>query len=156
MPIYKTQSSKEKAIARQKRWRDNNPDTKKALDRRYRLNHPVRRLLARARERAKAKMLPFDIVEQDIIIPDVCPILNIPLKHCEGKTSSGSISLDRLVPEKGYVKGNIRIISYRANTIKNNGTAEEHRLIAEWMERELGSRTDPSSDLATQDELGHK
>jgi hypothetical protein len=45
-----------------------------------------------------------------------------------------SPSLDKINPELGYVPGNVAIISYRANRIKNNGTAEEHRLIADWMD----------------------
>ena len=46
-----------------------------------------------------------------------------------------SPSLDRLVPALGYVKGNVQVISWRANKLKGEGTAEDHRLIAEWMER---------------------
>jgi hypothetical protein len=46
-----------------------------------------------------------------------------------------SPSLDRINPEKGYVRGNIAIISYRANRMKADGTADEHRLIAEWIRR---------------------
>lgn len=47
------------------------------------------------------------------------------------------MSLDRIDPRKGYVKGNVWIISYRANLIKNDGTAEEHEMIAKAM-RESG------------------
>ena len=36
-----------------------------------------------------------------------------------------SPSLDKVIPSLGYVKGNIWVISYRANTIKNNCTFEE-------------------------------
>lgn len=39
-------------------------------------------------------------------------------------------SLDRVDPAKGYVKGNVWIVGYRANLVKNDGTAEEHELIA--------------------------
>lgn len=35
--------------------------------------------------------------------------------------------------KKGYVKGNITVISNKANRIKNNGTAEEHEAIAKWL-----------------------
>ena len=42
-------------------------------------------------------------------------------------------SLDRIVPKKGYVEGNIAWISNRANVIKNDGTAEEHLKVAEYI-----------------------
>ena len=40
-----------------------------------------------------------------------------------------SKSLDRIDPTKGYVPGNIRVISSRANILLNNMTAEEAKLI---------------------------
>lgn len=43
-------------------------------------------------------------------------------------------SLDKIIPEKGYTKGNVAVICYRCNVIKSFGTAEEHRRIAEFIE----------------------
>lgn len=40
-----------------------------------------------------------------------------------------SPSLDRLDSSKGYVKGNVRVISKRANQLKNNATVEEMRMV---------------------------
>jgi hypothetical protein len=91
-------------------------------------------LLARARQRARAAGLPFSITREDIVIPDRCPIFDIPLSWSGMKERNSSPSLDRLVPELGYVRGNIAIISHLANRIKNTGTADEHRLIADWMD----------------------
>jgi len=45
-----------------------------------------------------------------------------------------SPSIDRLVPNAGYVPSNIIVMSDRANRIKNDGTAEEHRRIARFMD----------------------
>lgn len=39
--------------------------------------------------------------------------------------------------EKGYVPGNVVVMSYRANRLKNDGTAEEHEIIAAWMRKNL-------------------
>jgi len=78
-------------------------------------------------------------VADDITIPSTCPILGIPIewKQGNGKASiANSPSLDRLDSTKGYTPDNVRVISYRANVIKNDGTAAEHRAIAAWMERE--------------------
>lgn len=78
--------------------------------------------------------LPFDITFKDILIPEICPVLGIELIAGGGAGSDNTPSLDRIIPEKGYVKGNVRIISMRANRIKDNGTAEEHRRIADYID----------------------
>ena len=85
----------------------------------------------KASSRSKELKLPFNIEIGDILIPSKCPVLGIPLKKGDKKTHSGSPSLDRLVPEQGYIKGNIWVISHRANRIKNDSTPKEiKKLIA--------------------------
>jgi hypothetical protein len=97
-------------------------------------NYKITRLNV-SRQRAKRKNIPFDLTIEDIPdMPNFCPILGIPLFYGDDYAKDNSPSLDRLVPEKGYVKGNVTWMSHRANTLKSNGTAEEHRLIADWME----------------------
>ena len=90
-----------------------------------------------AKERSDAKGLPFDIELSDIVIPETCPVLGISI-NTENKDirSDNSPSLDKFYPEKGYVKGNVQVISWRANRIKNDGTPEEWQRIAEWCRRE--------------------
>ena len=89
-----------------------------------------------ARARSLKSGVPFDITVADITVPPVCPILGIPLFRAIGKDGGqdNSPSLDRIVPERGYVRGNIAVISWRANRMKSNGTAAEHRRIAEWID----------------------
>jgi hypothetical protein len=82
-------------------------------------------LFLNAKNRAKAKGIPFDLEIADIVVPDFCPILGIPLVVSTESAKDGSPSIDRIVPEKGYVKGNIQIISHKANTIKSNASLEE-------------------------------
>lgn len=89
-------------------------------------------LFSAAKTRSKRFDVPFNIQEFNIVIPELCPILGIPLKREEGKRTDASPSLDRIIPERGYVVGNIAVISDRANRLKNNGTSEEHRKIFEW------------------------
>ena len=62
---------------------------------------------------------------------NICPVLNIKLDWAGDRTNSPS--LDRLSPEKGYVRENVFWISWKANMIKSIGSAEEHLLIAMWM-----------------------
>ena len=93
-------------------------------------------MFRRCRQRAKEKNIPFDLTPEDIVIPDVCPILGIPLIF---RSNGNSPSIDRLIPHLGYTKGNISIISQRANTIKSFGTEEEHRKIANWIKEKLSN-----------------
>ena len=94
-----------------------------------------------AKRRAKKKGFEFNITLDDIPqIPDVCPVLGIPIiinvgEHCP---SDNSPSLDRIDSSKGYIKGNIRIISNRANRIKADATAEELRKVLNDYERIQG------------------
>lgn len=53
------------------------------------------------------------------------------------KYRDNSPSLDKLIPDLGYVKGNVAVISWRANRFKSDGTLEEIRMIADWMESQL-------------------
>lgn len=94
-----------------------------------------KRMLASAKGRAKAQGLAFDIDMSDIVIPAVCPLLSIPIVEHKGQGVKGpqadSPSLDRIDPKKGYVKGNVWVVSYRANAIKQNATAAELRRMAD-------------------------
>ena len=89
------------------------------------------RMLESAKRRAKNKGLPFNIEISDIIIPERCPLLDIPLQDCKGAAGDSSPSLDRLLPHLGYVKGNIIVISHRANQIKNCASVDELMMIAD-------------------------
>jgi len=89
------------------------------------------RIWSNVKKRAKNKGILFVLDIEDIPeIPKICPILGIKIK--ENKISSpldSSPSLDRIDQNKGYAKGNVRIISNRANRIRADATTEELRLI---------------------------
>jgi hypothetical protein len=84
-----------------------------------------------AKHRAKRKGLPFDLAIEDIAIPERCPMLGILLVRGTDKLHDASPTLDRIRAAKGYVKENIRVISYKANRAKNNLTLEEMKLMVE-------------------------
>ena len=88
-----------------------------------------------ARERSKTRGIPFEIEVADIQIPLVCPLLGVPLQRGSWKHHDFSPSLDRIDPSKGYVKGNVWVISYRANQIKNNATLGELELLVANLKR---------------------
>jgi hypothetical protein len=98
---------------------------------------PRKVMVTHAKKRAIAKGVPFDILYTDIVIPSLCPLLNIPLCVSHKKHSSNSPSLDRIIPELGYVKSNILIISHRANTAKQDLSINELELLTKNLKRVL-------------------
>jgi hypothetical protein len=92
---------------------------------------PIKRCIWSARYRAKKYGIPFDITYADLIMPEVCPYLQIPLVRVKNRIGGTSPTLDRIVPELGYVKGNVQIISDKANRMKNNASPEELILFAQ-------------------------
>jgi hypothetical protein len=93
----------------------------------------VSAMWSRAKYRAKQKGIDFTIEQEDITIPDRCPLLGIELVCHRGKGSQqgNSPSLDRIDSTKGYIKGNVWVISNRANTLKNDATLQELQTLVE-------------------------
>lgn len=87
-------------------------------------------MLNRSRSRARKKGFEHNIDLSDIFIPERCPLLDIPLAVGTECATDNSPSLDRIDPSKGYIKGNVWVISNKANSIKNNATPKELILIA--------------------------
>jgi hypothetical protein len=119
--------AKKRERARAHYWE--NRDSIRAVQNASRIAKPVRYLLNKARERAKAAGLPFALQEQDIHIPDRCPLLGIALQPGRIHGQPHSPTVDRIDPSLGYVPGNVWVISYRANRIKNDASLEELRMI---------------------------
>jgi hypothetical protein len=88
---------------------------------------PASRLLSLTKYRAQKRGIPFDLSVEDIVVPDFCPVLGLPLYRNTWGRAQGpnSPSVDRIDPARGYVKGNVRVISSRVNVIKSNATPEE-------------------------------
>ena len=111
---------------------DRHPDRVKAS--RVKQNKvTVSRILSRVKSRAKTFGKDFNLDHSDIVIPDKCPVLGLTLQP--NNTGQGyhpdSPSLDRIDNSKGYVKGNVRVISARANLLKNDATIEELEMVLE-------------------------
>jgi hypothetical protein len=105
-------------------------------------SNPARYLWKAAKARAKRKGIPFQISVEEVskLIPSdgLCPALGIPLRLEKVRASHHSMSLDRIVPELGYIPGNVVIISHLANTLKSDVTDPEvFRKIAAWLENVL-------------------
>lgn len=131
-------SEKERERRKNKYYQNRDSILKSRLS--YRINFPEKEMLKKAKERAKAKGLIFDLEWDDFRIPEVCPLLGIPLCRGTGRLTDNSPSLDRIIPEEGYTKGNVIVISHRANRIKSNSTLEELELICKNLRKVLNER----------------
>ena len=128
---------------------------KAKYDQDYIKAHPLKRVLKDAKYASKNRAnVPqeFDIDEEylkqfDI---DTCPILEIPIQWNIGKyrgqglakagqcwQSNDSKSIDRIDSTKGYIKGNVLIVSWRANKLKGDATLEEMVKMGEWAKQQL-------------------
>jgi hypothetical protein len=120
-----------------KEYRAKNSKTLVANSIRWKNKFPERNILTRAKTRAKKFNIDFTIDETDIVIPEKCPILGIPITKTDGLYLKGpqlySLSIDRIDNTKGYVKGNICIISHQANVMKNSASPEELLKFAYWV-----------------------
>ena len=110
----------------------------KEASKRYRQKKWEKQRIKGAVHRAKAKNLPFNITEEYVksITPKdmICPALGIKMNTSVEDLDSKP-SLDRLVPEKGYVKGNVIVVSFRVNRIKTDATPEELMKVAIFYEK---------------------
>ena len=93
------------------------------------------KMLLRAKNRAKLKELEFNLTAEDIVIPTHCPILGIELVNKKGKPGGApnSPALDRIDNSKGYIKGNVRVISHLANMMKSSATEDQLIKFANWV-----------------------
>lgn len=94
-------------------------------------------LVRYAKKRAKKKGVECSIRPEDVPdIPDVCPILGIPLVKQKGRFKANSPSLDRVDSKKGYVVGNVQVISWQANLLKGEHmTLDIAKKLVEYLEK---------------------
>ncbi len=147
-------TSLEKRKERQKLWAKNNPEKVRASVKKWReantektkqhktnwLQVPenrIRHSLSQAKRRATEKGIEFAISIDDLLpLPTVCCVLNVPLNY-KGTKNRGFVndcpSIDRIDPTKGYVPGNVQIISWRANRIKSDASILELESVLKYM-----------------------
>ncbi len=121
-------------------------DTRKAYLKEYGIRwietNYERNLLKISRNSAKKKDLEFNLDISDIVIPTHCPYLGCELTRVQGKGKvPTNASIDRIDPSKGYIKGNIQILSLRANRMKNDASPEELIKFAKSILKHYGTTT---------------
>lgn len=114
----------EKVLARKQEW------MKKPENR-------IKHTLSQAKRRALKDGRDFDITIEDLLpLPEVCPVLGIQINY-SGTQSKGFVdnspSIDRIDSSKGYIKGNVQIISWRANRVKSDASVEELEAVIKYM-----------------------
>ena len=88
-----------------------------------------------AKSRSKKKNLEFNITLEylESIYPDdsLCPLLNIPLDWNAPSKHPSTPSIDRIDSSKGYIKGNVQWVSWRANRLMSDATPDELLMVAQ-------------------------
>lgn len=87
------------------------------------------------RARARRTGREWNLQISDIHVPYRCPVLGIKLVMNVGFGKKNSATIDRINPNKGYIKSNIAVISHMANRIKSNATSEEIKKTYQWLKK---------------------
>lgn len=100
-----------------------------------RKENPLRENLLAIKSRSKRKGIEFSITEDDVKVPELCPVLGFPIQFNTGSFVGrrNSVSIDRIDPNLGYTPDNIMVMSYLANSMKQDATPEELRMFAKWV-----------------------
>jgi hypothetical protein len=132
-------------IAEERRARDKDPEYKtahkeslRAKQNRYlekRSSWP-KIILYSARKNSKTDGMECTISADDIVVPDYCPVFGFPLERGRDAQKKGtSASIDRIDNSKGYIPGNVVIVSLKVNRIKNNATVDEIIQVADFYKK---------------------
>jgi hypothetical protein len=102
-------------------------------------------ILSKAKKRSKKKNLEFNLTLGDLISikNNTCPILGHEILYKSGIDNKRSASLDRVDPNKGYIKGNVKIVSYEGNSLKNRNNYHSAVKMLEYIIQNL-----PPEDMA--------
>ena len=94
---------------------------------------------SRKKSECKMKGISFDLTPEylESLWTGKCSIFNSEIKfYFDEKVSMyhpERANLDRIIPDKGYVQGNVQWTCGRANRLKADGTIEELELILKYM-----------------------
>jgi len=92
-----------------------------------------------AKDRAEKKGIPFTITPEDIVIPTHCPVFGTTLARGVFGKGDASPTLDKLIPELGYIPGNVFVVSERCNRLKSDSTLEELEKIVKYIYSKLNN-----------------
>lgn len=117
---------REQSKLNQRKYRAENREKHNETKRKWFHNQdPRKKIFYSCKARAKRTGIEFTITLEDIVVPELCPILNIPFQQGSKNNYKYSYSLDRIDNNKGYIPGNVKVISMLANTMKSSATLQE-------------------------------
>lgn len=118
--------------------REKNKKVDRQLSHEWHKRNPVGNILRNLKYRAAKRGLEFNLTPDDIIFPECCPVFGFPLRMNFGRNGGApdSPSIDRIDNSKGYVKGNIQVISNLANAMKSSANREQLLQFADWINKE--------------------
>ena len=138
------EENKEKIKARRKKYREENKEKLREYNKKYNEENKERYMASTTKHRAKKKNIPYDIDEDYLksIWPEdnKCPALGLEFSRTGEGLKSTSLSLDRLVPELGYVKGNVAIVSMLANRIMTDATPDQVIAVGNFFKNKLENK----------------
>jgi hypothetical protein len=101
------------------------------------LSNQLAKLFARVKHQAKNRKISFNLNPAYFALPEICPVLKIPLQFHTVNADDNSYSVDRIDNTRGYDNDNVCIMSLKANRIKSNATLEELVMVGKWATEEL-------------------
>ena len=107
-------------------------------NRKRRADRPFENSLAQAKHRAAKHNLGFDLTETYLeeIWTGTCPVFGTRFNLPGAASRTPQMpTLDRIIPHKGYVKGNVMWICDLANRIKQEATADQIQAVATWLQQ---------------------
>ena len=125
----------------QAKWREENKEHLAEKGAKRRIDKRAMCMVSAARIRAKKKGIPFNLTATDvaefqaIINIGKCELTGVKFTVISGKRSATSPSLDRIVPELGYVSGNVRVVCHAINAGMGDwGETELKRIVTAWLD----------------------
>lgn len=109
---------------RHKIWYEANKESKSTKEKAQHRKNPVKKMIQHAYERAIKYGIDFCLNPNDVLVPDKCPYLGIPLYVGNGTLGPNSPTIDRIWPHLGYIPSNVIVVSHLANRMKNTATPE--------------------------------
>lgn len=148
------QNNKEKCAQATARWKQSHPEynevratrerdkrrdnpayaaSQRETARQWRSNNLTRTMHNSAKNNSVARGLEFSIEISDITVPETCPVYGFLLDTRSGKRNDRSASLDRVNNDKGYIPGNVVVISWKANRDKRSLSYSQVLSLASYM-----------------------
>lgn len=128
------------------RWAKKNRSKLNKAHKKWADQNPEYILWFHGKQRAKKKGVPFTITINDIVIPKFCSYLNTELVRVGKKHKANAPSIDEIITGKGYIPGNIQIISEKANRMKNNASIPELLSFSQAIIKQFGEHANTGID----------